>query len=401
MFRRERAGTGDTGGADGAGTDGAVAGSAAHAAGSGTGRKVALIGAGAAVLAAAGVGVVLVTSSHGHAKAGTGAGADGQARTVADLRVVSLSPAPGGQDANGAEPIRVTLAAAPAPGGPLPQVSPAISGSWQRDGAALIFTPKTGFGPHTHVTVTVPHGTGTWTASYTTGTYSTLRMQQLLAELGYLPLSWAADLGGTVTPGDTAAQLSAAYQPPAGAFSWHSGYPATLESFWRPGTANLITNGAVMAFQSQHGMQPDGTASPAVWAALLRAAAAQQMNPSGYTYAVASKVLPETLTIWHNGQRVFSSLANTGISVAPTADGTYPVYIRYYFQVMQGTNPDGSHYSDPVYYVAYFHGGDAVHYFPRGSYGSPQSLGCVELPYGEAAKAWPYLTYGSLVTVAA
>jgi hypothetical protein len=61
---------------------------------------------------------------------------------------------------------------------------------------------------------------------------------------------------------------------------------------------------------------------------------AQQMNPSGYTYAVASKALPETLTIWHNGQRVFSSLANTGISVAPTANGTYPVYIRYYFQVM-------------------------------------------------------------------
>jgi hypothetical protein len=49
--------------------------------------------------------------------------------------------------------------------------------------------------------------------------------------------------------------------------------------------------------------------------------------------------------------------------------------------------------------VAYFRAGEAVHYFPRGSYGFPQSLGCVELPLDAAARAWPYLTYGSLVTV--
>lgn len=51
-------------------------------------------------------------------------------------------------------------------------------------------------------------------------------------------------------------------------------------------------------------------------------------------------------------------------------------------------------------FVAYFDGDDAVHYFTRGSYGSPQSLGCVELPYRVAERAWPYLTYGTLVTVA-
>ena len=66
---------------------------------------------------------------------------------------------------------------------------------------------------------------------------------------------------------------------------------------------------------------------------------------------------------------------------------------------MRGTNPDGSKYADPVQYVAYFRAGEAVHYFPRGSYGFPQSLGCVELALGDAAKAWPFLTYGSLVTV--
>ena len=97
---------------------------------------------------------------------------------------------------------------------------------------------------------------------------------------------------------------------------------------------------------------------------------------------------------------VLRSAANTGIPVAPTADGTFPVYLRYRFQIMRGLNPDGSSYADPVSYVSYFHGGEAVHYFPRGSYGFPQSLGCVELPIGAAAQAWPYLTYGSLVTVA-
>ena len=53
---------------------------------------------------------------------------------------------------------------------------------------------------------------------------------------------------------------------------------------------------------------------------------------------------------------------------------------------MSGTNPDGSHYHDPgLRYISYFNGGDALHYFPRGSYGSPQSLGCVELPLAAAA----------------
>jgi hypothetical protein len=43
--------------------------------------------------------------------------------------------------------------------------------------------------------------------------------------------------------------------------------------------------------------------------------------------------------------------------------------------------------------------GSAVHYIARGSYGYPQSLGCVELPYSAAAAAYPYLPYGTLVTV--
>ncbi len=160
-----------------------------------------------------------------------------------------------------------------------------------------------------------------------------------------------------------------------------------------------MLKGAVMAFESDHGLAMDGIAGPGVWRTLFKAVAAGQRNHHGYTYARARKKLPEELTIWHDGHVVFRSLANTGIPVAPTADGTAPVYLRYRYQIMRGTNPDGSKYADPVQFVAYFRAGEAVHYFPRYSYGSPQSLGCVELPLGPAAKAWPYLTYGSLVTV--
>jgi peptidoglycan hydrolase-like protein with peptidoglycan-binding domain len=364
----------------------------------------------AAILVAAGVIVVLL-----HAP-GPGAAPRGQARAAArqrdagttaapgPLRVVSVTPGAGARAVNGAGPIRVGLSGVPVAGSPRPRLSPALAGTWSLDGDSWVFTPAAGFPEHTRVTVAYPaghprDGLGTWTASFRTGTYSTLRLQQLLAQLGYLPLSWTPGAGGMVMPGSAQAQLAAAYQPPAGRFSLISGYPAALAGFWRAGAANLIDTGAIMAFESGHGLPMDGVAGTSLWAALLRAAAAQQGNPDGYTYAIASKSLPETLTIWHDGRKVFSSEANTGIPVDPTADGTFPVYLRYRFQVMRGLNPDGSSYADPVQFVAYFRAGQAVHYFPRYSYGWPQSLGCVELPLDAAARAWPYLTYGSLVTV--
>jgi lipoprotein-anchoring transpeptidase ErfK/SrfK len=155
-----------------------------------------------------------------------------------------------------------------------------------------------------------------------------------------------------------------------------------------------------MAFKSEHGMAPVASIGPAFWAALFRAAAGNDQNTAGYSYAVADKSLPETLTIWHDGRRVFRSLANTGMPGEPTVDGTFPVYEKFRFQIMRGVNPGGSTYADPVSFVSYFNGGDAVHYFPRPGYGYEQSLGCVELPYSSAEAAYPYLTYGSLVTVA-
>jgi lipoprotein-anchoring transpeptidase ErfK/SrfK len=49
--------------------------------------------------------------------------------------------------------------------------------------------------------------------------------------------------------------------------------------------------------------------------------------------------------------------------------------------------------------VSYFLGGEALHGYIRGSYGWPQSLGCVEMPYANAGIVWPYTPIGTLVTV--
>ena len=104
--------------------------------------------------------------------------------------------------------------------------------------------------------------------------------------------------------------------------------------------------------------------------------------------------------MWHNGQTVVTGAVNTGIPAAPTATGVFPVFEHALSVTMSGTNPDGSHYSDPgVPYVSYFNGGDALHGFIRASYGYPQSLGCVEMPYSEAAPVYPYTPIGTLVNV--
>lgn len=331
------------------------------------------------------------------------------------FRVISMTPKPGDRRADGADPVQVTFSAPVAAGSPPPTMSPSVPGSWQSLGDTLTFTPTVPFSPSTSVTVTVPAAIRSTrgrllakplTARFTTEPFSNLALAGLLGQLGYLPGSWQQpNLGTQISTGiqssesGLAGALRLAYDPPPGDLSWDRGYPASLASLWSPNSYNVILRGAVMAFQSEHNMTINGVVNSALWNALLAAKSKNQNNVNGYTYAVASKANPETLTIWHNGAQVLKSLANTGIPSAPTVDGSFPVYERFLNTIMSGTNPNGSHYSDPVQYVSYFNGGDAVHYFPRGGYGYEQSLGCVELPYTEAQHAYPYLTYGSIVTV--
>jgi lipoprotein-anchoring transpeptidase ErfK/SrfK len=155
-----------------------------------------------------------------------------------------------------------------------------------------------------------------------------------------------------------------------------------------------------MQFEGAHGLATDGEAGPAVWAALLQAVAHRDLNTAEYSYVFVSTSLPETLNLWTDGRIIFQTPVNTGIPEAPTQAGTWPVYARYITTTMSGTNPDGSHYSDPgIPWVSYFHGGDALHGFLRAQYGFPQSLGCVEMPYASAGTVFPFTPLGTLVTV--
>lgn len=345
----------------------------------------------------------------------TDAVAKASKKPVAPLQVVSETPARHAAGVDGTAAIQIHFSAPVAVNSPLPTISPSIPGTWEGTGTSTLeFVPTTGFTQLTRVRVTVPGGSSGVRSTqggllaapvqyhFTTAAFASGRLDELLAQLGYLPLTWTPAAGATEPAAtDAAGQLSAAYNPPAGTYSWASGYPSELQSFWDGGSeSGEIIRGAVMAFESENGLAIDGIAGPEVWSALLKDVASNQMNTNGYTYAIASEADPETLTIWHDGSLVQQSPANTGIQAAPTTIGTAPVYLRYRNQIMRGTNPNGTKYADPVQFVAYFRSGEAVHYFPRASYGFPQSLGCVELDLADAQNAWQYLTYGSLVTVA-
>jgi hypothetical protein len=185
-----------------------------------------------------------------------------------------------------------------------------------------------------------------------------------------------------------------------GSFNWRFSNLTALRSQWQVGTNNVVLQGALMRFQYVHNLSTTGQMDGTTWQALTSAIVAHQADPNPYDYVYVSKNLPETVTLYQNGKSIFHTLANTGVSSAPTESGTYPVYLRFTVTTMSGTYPDGSTYSDPgIPWVSYFHGGDALHGFIRSGYGYPQSLGCVEMPFADAAVLWPRTPIGTLVTV--
>ena len=383
-------------------------------------RGLALTAGGAAMVLVAGIAVVAFDSPGSHAAPATPAQAAAAAQRDAQadpVQVLSMTPAAGAKGINGAAPIKIQFNAPLAANTPMPTLSPHITGSWQVEGDTAVFTPAVGWYQNTKVKLTIPGGANGMisvdgasvgsggllasnvTQSWTTGSFSTLRLQEVLSQLGYLPFSFAQKSKTVISPSNANAQLSAAYQAPAGTFSWNSGYPSSLTDQWNAGSGNILDVGAIRAFESVTGLTMDGVAGHTVWSDLFKALANGKKNPNGYSYALANQHYPESLTLWHNGRVVLTTPVNTGIPGRSTVDGTFPVYLKFYFTYMSGTNPDGTPYHDPVYYANYFNGGDAVHEFPRAGYGYYQSLGCVELPWDAAKTAYGYLSYGSLVTV--
>ena len=320
------------------------------------------------------------------------------------------APAPGTR-ITPSTPITLTFnkPVASALGSYTPPVSPTTPGSWHTVNSHTIrFQPEGyGYGLAAKVSIPLPNGVrlvggqqGRSAASvtWTVPGGSRLRLQQMLSMLGYLPLSF--HYRGSGVPLTSQAQESAAVTPPAGSFRWRYHHvPSALRGIWQPGASGVMTRGALMAFETDHRLTPDGLAGPSVWKQLIAAVIHGKRSSFGYTFVDVNEG-SQSLNLWHDGHTVLTTPVNTGIAAAPTATGTYPVYEHLSVTTMSGTNPDGSHYSDPgIPWVSYFNGGDALHGFTRAQYGSPQSLGCVEMPIDTAGKAYPYTPVGTLVNV--
>jgi hypothetical protein len=291
-----------------------------------------------------------------------------------------------------------------------PPVVPITPGTWHQTGTHTIgFRPEGyGYGLGANVSIGLPSGVhligGQQSSGADPGRWfvppgSILRLHQLLAMLGYLPLHFTYNPGVSV-PLTPKAQETAAADPPAGTFSWaYPNMPDSLRQFWNPSAAGVMTRGAIMAFENDHGLGTDGVAGQDVWRALIKAVLNGEGTHFGYTFVTVNES-NQRLSLWHNGQVLLTTPVNTGIASAPTATGTYPVFLHIASGTMSGTNPDGSHYHDPgIPWISYFNGGDALHGFLRAQYGSPQSLGCVEMPYSTAGRVWPFTPIGTLVHV--
>ena len=291
----------------------------------------------------------------------------------------------------------------------MPVVSSGVRGRWRiRDPHRLVFTAYgAGFAPASRVTITLPRDVGVMTAAATRTVRQVswlvprptfARLQQLLAQQGYLPFRWLP-ASGRAPVRTLVGQEQAAVVPPAGHFVARFRLPAALAALWSATSPTVITRAAVMVVERTHNLPVDGVAGAGVWSALIHDAVNGQAVIGGYNYVEVSRAR-QHLTLYHNGRVMVAAAINTGIPQAPTAAGSYPVFEHIPVGTMSGTNPDGTKYHDPgIPWISYFNGGDALHGFLRASYGSPQSLGCVEMPYAVAGQLYPYTPVGTIVTV--
>ncbi len=314
--------------------------------------------------------------------------------------VMSSSPAAGTR-IGPATPIYLTFSkpVGEVLGSAKPHLTPAVSGHWSAlNSHTLKFTPS-GFGAPmgSSLSVQLPRsvsatsaGSGglhrTTQVAWTVPTGSTLRLHQLLAQAGYLPVRWHPS--GAEVARTPAAESQAAVDPPAGSFSWRYGNtPHQLVEKWSPSEATLITKGAVMKFETTNEMTVDGVAGAAVWRKLLSDAVAGKRFTKPYSYVYVHREVPETATLWSAGRTVITTPANTGISGAETELGTFAVFEHIPEGTMSGTNPDGSKYNDPgIKWISYFNGGDALHNFDRSLVWDAPEPGLCRAPIGRLSR---------------
>ncbi len=370
---------------------------------------VVLVGA-AVILVGVVLGLTLGTSApppSGRAAATTTTTTGGATASNASFYVKATNPPAGMQNVAPNTTISLTFSAPVFLHKVAPTVTPNVAGRWvQTTRTTLTYALASPLIPSSQVTVTIPGGTdglrstsgatlpSSHSVAFGVAAGDTLRLQQLLAQLNYLPVGF--------TPSGPAPARADLAQDQPGTFSWRwPGLPSELTSQWTQGTENMITKAAVEAFETQNNIGVDGIAGPTVWTALINDVINNKPDATPYVYVVVNKTVPQTLTLWNNGVAQYAGIPiNSGAPGADTTDGTFAVFEHVRYSDMKGTNVDGSTYDDPnVPYASYFNGGDALHGFIRSSYGTPQSNGCVEMSYANAALVWPLTPIGTLVTV--
>jgi len=343
-------------------------------------------------------------SSAGGSKTGSGSGGSAGSSSFS---LASTSPEPGEQNVAPNTTISLTFSAPVSLRDGAPTLTPDIAGKWiQKNATTLTYALDSPLIPASQMVVTIPGGSHgvrstsgatletSHTVDFDVAAGDTLRLQQLLAQLNYLPVGFSPS-------GPAPARADLAEDQP-GAFSWRwAGLPSELTSQWTQGAMNEITKAAVEAFETQNGIGVDGIAGPTVWTNLINDVINDKPDATPYVYVLVNKVVPQNLTLWNNGAAQYVGIPiNSGAPGADTTDGTYAVFEHVRYSDMKGTNVDGSTYNDAnVPYASYFNGGDALHGFIRASYGTPQSNGCVEMSYADAALVWPLTPIGTLVTV--
>lgn len=360
----------------------------------------------AVVAAAVAVGAVLARHHAVGNLLGSGS-AGASSASAAPLPPTHLVELPKRTVTNGTDPLSVVLSAPAAGDSPRPTIRPAVAGTWSTVGNAEVFAPAATLAPCSTYTMTV------WAHTFATGhaplgRRRTLQLhvvcppitalQQALARLDYLGARLHPTYHVHLTAGPETRREAALhiFRPPHGRLAPDPADAPPVEL----GHLDETTKGALEVFQSDHDLEPTGEPNAATWAKLIIVESLYHRNPHPYTWVSVTESIPETLEV-HVGHHVaLSSPANTGVPGAETAQGIFPIFARYVSTTMSGTNPDGSKYKDPgVPWVNYFNGGDAVHGFVRGSYGSPQSNGCVELPPETARAVYPMLQIGDIVWV--
>jgi peptidoglycan hydrolase-like protein with peptidoglycan-binding domain len=350
--------------------------------------------------------VVLGTRSHGIASL-MNAHSGGATAAASPLPPTQLAALPNRTIANGTDSLSVTLTAPVSPSSPPPMLSPKVAGAWTIVGDSWVFTPVSTLQPCSDYALTVWSRTSS-TAHATLGRKQMIHLhvvcppiaglQQALARLGYLAAKLHPLYDVHYAPGPETRREAAehAFHPPRGGLAPDpsDAPPAKM------GELDATTKGALEVYQDDRGLEATGEPNSATWASLLYDVTNNRRDPQPYTWVSVSESLPETLEV-HRGHRVvFTTLANTGVPGAETEQGIFPIYARYVSTTMAGEDVDGTKYDVPdVPWVNYFNGGDAVHGYPRESYGFPQSNGCVELPIEAAHTVFGMLAIGDIVEV--